>query len=255
MGIGYQMDSLQAAIGSPRSMSRRSQRRNKKSTRGRHPNAKSLMSTSAFSSLGSGPLPQLNDHEAVPAYITNRMAMMQLQQQQQKQRSSTTSSARAAHYTYLPNVMWHLPIAGDTSFSNAIRPTTLCCGTGISGHEQYLQPDMLHVFDMFGSYFLGAGHLVRDNDQDNGKAKNSERRSAFWVETIDENDAEDESARGSSPNSSSYGDDDDSAESLDWSDPGHEQKYVIEKGIRDLSCDRVQMEDPAIPPDYEMKDA
>ena len=201
------------------------------------------------------------------------MAVMQSQEQQVKRLSSSgndtslqsASSSDPSHVrsranatSYLPNFLWYLPNAGDTSRANAIGPTSLCSGTGITGNRQYLQPDMLHMFGMFGSYFLGAGHLVQDNDDasgdDRGHGKVRTRRHAFWVETIEEDDLEDESESSSSTNSGSYDDDDESTELLDGSDSGHEQKSYMEKLVQDLNCNHVQLGDLRILPSYEIKD-
>lgn len=134
--IGYQMDSLKASIGNPRSISRRTRRLLRKSKKKRNNNM-SLLSSSLVS-LGSNSEPPpslLDDHEALSAYIIDQMAMMQMQQQTNgtsESLSGGTSPSLANLYTsYLPNVMWYQPIAADSSPSRMIRPTSLCSGTGM----------------------------------------------------------------------------------------------------------------------------
>lgn len=127
--------------------------------------------------------------------------------------SSTSLTTTTAEYTiYLPNFMWFQPIAMYRT-TNMIRPTSLCSGTGITGGSQYLQPEMMKMFSVFGSYLNGSGHLFNTDDDDAAK---NQRRRAFWVDTIDENDDEfdsevDDDDHGSDSRSEdlAYTDDDD----------------------------------------------
>mmetsp|Transcript_8848 Transcript_8848/g.14312 ORF Transcript_8848/g.14312 Transcript_8848/m.14312 type:complete len:187 (+) Transcript_8848:3-563(+) len=177
------------------------------------------------------------------------MAMMQLQQSIAGPLDSPSGSSPsvAKLYTcYLPNFMWYQPRASDSSSSSMIRPTSLCSGTGITGDHQYLNPDMLNVLSTFGSYFLGSGYLFQD---DNENKDNSKRRTAFWVETIDENDGEDDSMSEETNNSS------DSSTSSDCSDSCQIQKDLIERVIEDLRCSQLMMTmEQKIRPGYEIRD-
>mmetsp|Transcript_5848 Transcript_5848/g.10281 ORF Transcript_5848/g.10281 Transcript_5848/m.10281 type:complete len:271 (-) Transcript_5848:26-838(-) len=260
MNIGYQMDSLNAATGSPRSVRRRTSRLRRKSIK--RNNVPSL-SSSSFSGSGPPPPPLMNDHKALTAYIMDQMAMMQLSQQQQsttgslETSSGTTCPSLAKLYTsYLPNFMWYQPTAADSSPSSMIRPTSLCSGTGITGDHQYLQPDMLNMFRMFGSYFVGSGHLFQDDDDDDDVRENknvkNKRRSAFWVETIDEKDVENDSTVSEESTNSSY---DESTTGSDYSDTCQIQKELIEKVIEDLRCSsQMMIMDPRILTDYKIRD-
>jgi hypothetical protein len=126
-----------------------------------------------------------------------------------------------------------------------IRPTSLCSGTGITGGNQYLQPEMMKMFSVFGSYLNGSGHLFNTDDD---TAKNQRRR-AFWVDTIDENDDEfdsevDDDDHGSDSRSEdlAYTDDDDDDDNDDDGTIGSDvddslcltQDELIEKVIIDL---------------------
>jgi hypothetical protein len=231
------MEAMKSAIGNPKSMSRRIRRVSKSAK---------MRSPSITSSLGSSSLsPNVNDHEALAAYIMDQMAHM----------SSSQLDFAGSHgggvrprliesYTcYLPNFMWFQPIAADRT---VMRPTSLCSGTGITCGGQYLQPEMLKVFSVFGSYLLGSGHLFQDDGE--GGA-NNRRRAAFWVDAIDENDDEDETADGSVDSTSA---DDGTAGSDGDDDPRRVQKEFIEKVILDLR--RTQMSETKIMHDYTISD-
>ena len=254
------MDSLKAAMGSPRSVRRRTSRLRRKSIKKNHVPS---LSSSSFGSSGPPP-PLMNDHKALTAYIMDQMAMMQLQQQQSttgslETPSGTCPSLAKLYTSYLPNFMWYQPTAADSSPSSMIRPTSLCSGTGITGDHQYLQPDMLNMFRMFGSYFVGSGHLFQDDEDDDdhvreNKNVKNKRRSAFWVETIDENDGENDSIVSEESTNSSY---DESTTGSDCSDttPCQIQKELIEKVIEDLRCSsQMMIMDPRILTDYKIRD-
>ena len=218
------MEAMKSAIGNPKSMSRRI-RRVSKSAKMRSPSITSSLGSSSRS-------PNVNDHEALAAYIMDQMAHM------------SSSQRDSESYTcYLPNFMWFQPIAADRT---VMRPTSLCSGTGITCGGQYLQPEMLKVFSVFGSYLLGSGHLFQDDGE--GGA-NNRRRAAFWVDAIDENDDEDETADGSVDSTSA---DDGTAGSDGDDDPRRIQKEFIEKVILDLR--RTQMSEPKIMHDYKISD-
>lgn len=136
---------------------------------------------------GTSDAPSLDDRKAVAAFIMNRITSHE-----------TTSVAKSSptesktHTAYLPNFMYYQFIAADKD--SIIKPTSLCSGTGITGGDQYLQPDMLNMFGMFGSYFVGAGHLFQDDSDSDDKPG----RSVFYMEPIHE----DESVETSSAKSS-----------------------------------------------------
>ncbi len=233
------MEALKSAIGNPESMSRRV-RRVSKSAKMRAP--------SMSSSLTSSSPPNVNDHVALTAYILDQMAHMSSSSQRD---SAAGSSPGGCHrlteiYTcYLPNFMWFQPVAADRAA--VMRPTSLCSGTGITGGGQYLQPEMLKVFSVFGSYLLGSGHLFQDDRE--GGASNR-RRAAFWADAIDENDDEDDSAAGGSVGPTSS--DDGASGSGGDDDPLRVQKEFIEKVILDLR--RSQLSEPKIMHDYKISD-
>lgn len=238
--IGYQLDFLKAAIGPPRNKSRKSRRR--KLIKSEF--APSL--TSSFTSLPSVP-PTLNDPQALSAYIVEQMAILQTQHEIEGSSEPSFGTSAKLYTCYLPNVMWYQPVAADSSISSMIRPTSLCSGTGITGDQQYLHPDMLNVFHMFGSYLLGSGHLFQDDGENDA---NHKRRSAFWIETIHEGDAEDDNSESEETNSS-Y----ESITGSDGSDRGQMQKDLIERVIEDLRCSQMMMTKvPRIMPEYEIRD-
>ena len=87
----------------------------------------------------------------------------------------------------------------------------------------------------------GSGHLFED---DSGTAKNK-RRSAFWVETIDDEDSMSESTNTSYASSS-----DSDVHAFRSS---NSQTDIIEKVIEDLRCSRMMME-PKIMTNYKIGD-
>ncbi len=205
--IGYQMESLSAALCNNASSTRRK----------RHQRSKLLKKRVVSPSVYSDPPPSkmMDDRRRLSAYIKDQVSMMESFSQSHEllEASANSSSCNPYHvhvYTsYLPNYMYYQPNATTT-----IRPTSLCSGTGITGKSGYLQPDMLHVFRMFGSYLVGSGHLFREeDDEDDRKVKNKHnihiRRSAFWPDMENEGENEDESENidvdsvGSEPSSSS----------------------------------------------------
>lgn len=239
--ISYQLDFLKAAMGPPRNKSRKSRRRKLiKSDFAPSP-------TSSFTSLPGIP-PTLNDPQALSAYIMEQMAIIQTQQEIEGFPESSFGTSAKLFTGYLPNFMWYQLVAADSSVSSMIRPTSLCSGTGITGDQQYLNPDMLNVFHMFGSYFLGSGHLFQD-DGENDASHN--RRSAFWIETIPECDAENDSSESEETNSSYM-----TIAGSDGSDSGQMQKDLIERVIEDLRCSQIMMtKGPRIWPEYEIRDS
>jgi len=173
--------------------------------------------------------------------------MMQLQEEFETASGTVPSSAKL-YTSYLPNFMWFQPKAADQSPSSMIRPTSLCSGTGITGDHHFLHPDMLNVFSTFGSYFLGSGHLFQDDHENNA---NNKRRSAFWVETIHEDDDEYDSMSEGTNDSCK------SAASSDCSDSHMPQKELIDKVINELRCSQMMMTttmEPQIGPGYEIRD-
>lgn len=164
----------------------------------------SIISMNSNTSGGSY-APSPNDAKAVDDFIDKQMGRSNLPLQPSPgmrsslitispsvsitQTSSHKSQATSAkHYTaYLPNHMWYQFSAGDPS--SQIRPTSLCSGTGITGGQQYLDRQMLDVFDMFGSYFVGAFGTFKDDEDGNENPKTSNRRAAFWMESINEEDS------------------------------------------------------------------
>jgi hypothetical protein len=137
--------------------------------------------TSSLSEISEAP--SLHDRKAVAAYIMNRIASHET-----ASITKQLSAESKIHTAYLPNFMYYQFIAADSD--SIIKPTSLCSGTGITGGDQYLKPDMLNMFGMFGSYLAGSAHLFQDDDSDDDKPA----RSTFYMEPIHE----DESLAGSS---------------------------------------------------------
>jgi hypothetical protein len=233
--LGYQMMSLKSSIGNP-SMTKRKSHRMSKSGK------KHVVSPSVCSDPSV-----MDDRRRLSAYIQNQMSMMEpfSQSSHELLESSFASACTCNPYlvhvytSYLPNFMWYQPVASDGTTN--MRPTSLCSGTGITGKSQYLQPDMLSVFRMFGSYLVGSGHLFReDEDEDNKKISNKNillRRSAFWPdipENEDENgDDDDESVEGS--NESVGSNSNSSSIDYDYRDSRlMQQNEFIEQIIEDL---------------------
>jgi len=255
--IGDQMSDLKAAIGNPKSISRRERKLNKTMKKSlKKSSLKSCADSvggasfiSKTSPIGSSLPPQINDHKALSAYIMDQMQY--LQEQQKLLETSDIPSVATLYTSYLPNYMWYQPTAGSSPF----KPTSLCSGTGISSGAQYLQPEMLSVFQVFGSYFVGSAHLFEDDDdegeEDDSASKlkgstnsNKFRRSTFWVEPIEEGMNEDSSyisaasSDDSFDSSSSKSDSDSSSSEQDTFDI---QKQLVEQVIGDLRASQMQM--------------
>lgn len=249
------MIALESAIGDPPSVRRKVRRRgtmshSKKKNMALAMNLeKSQSSRSSFSSKVTSNVKEDRDALAL-ALQEIQIMLMQSKSSSQRKKSSTVAgscttsrtSLTTAEYTlYLPNFMWFQPIAIHRS-TNMIRPTSLCSGTGITGGNQYLQPEMMKMFSVFGSYLNGSGHLFNADDD----RTNNSRRRAFWVDTIDENDDElesevdddDHGGHNSSGDSACTDDDDDDDEGSMGSDVNDSlcmtQDELIEKVIIDL---------------------
>jgi hypothetical protein len=97
---------------------------------------------------------------------------------------SKSPTESKVHTAFLPNFMYYQFTAADPT--SIIKPTSLCSGTGITGGDQYLQRDMLELFGMFGSYFVGAGHLFQEKEED---AEDEPRRTPFYMEPIHEGES------------------------------------------------------------------
>ena len=110
------MSDLKAAIGNPRSISRRERKLNK--TMKKSLKKSSLKSSgdsvggASFTSFGSSLPPQINDHKALSAYIIAQMEV--LQEQQQLLEASDIPSVATLYTSYLPNYMWYQPTAGSS---------------------------------------------------------------------------------------------------------------------------------------------
>ena len=256
--IGYQMDDLKAAIGSPKSIKRRSRKLSKSVKKSKRKSwiSSNASVTSRSSSVGSVlPPTELTDHKALSAYIMDQMAVMQ-EQKELLESVDDISSLANTYTSYIPNYMWYQPNAADSTPLSMIRPTSLCSGTGITSGHQYLQPEMLSVFKVFGSYLAGSGHLFEDDDDDekddktnNGRERvNSKLRRSFWVETIEENDNEDDYSSAAISNDSF---DSSSDSELDERDTLDIQKEIIEKVIEDLRASQIMKQQ--VKPDYKIE--
>jgi len=132
-------------------------------------------------------------------FILYQMALLQSQQTGDGSSITTNVTPRSFYTSWLPNYMWYQTIAGDAS--SVMRPTSLCSGTGITRDEQYLNPEMLKVFEMFSTYFVGSKHLFQEEDEDNDDSAANMRRS-YWMDTIEEIDSADESSEKSTSSDS-----------------------------------------------------
>ena len=119
-----------------------------------------------------------------------------------------------------------------------MRPTSLCSGTGITGSENYLNPEMLKVFTMFSSYFVGSKHLFQEGDEDDEKSK---LRRSYWMETINEeinSDDDDNISENSSSSDSDVSDESDMVYELDNSGTDRidteRQIEILQNVIKDL---------------------
>lgn len=198
--IGFQMVALESAIGGEPPSVRRKVRRistslsKKRSMSLAMELRKSPSPRSSFSSKATSDVKE--DRDALTLALQEiQIILMQSKSSSSSQRkksatvagscTSRTSLTNAEYTLFLPNFMWFQPIAIHRT-TNMIRPTSLCSGTGITGGSQYLQPEMMKMFSVFGSYLNGSGHLFNTDDI----AAKNQRRRAFWVDTIDENDDE-----------------------------------------------------------------
>jgi len=301
--LEYQMEELGAATALPPGSKSCKVRRRKKITR---KNSVSSSLTSSLGSINSVPPTQPNHPEPATSYILDQMTTMtQLQQESTRSLASMLSDndTTKLHTCYLPNFMWYQLRASDPSPSSMIRPTSLCSGTGIAKCEHhYLDPDMLNVLSTFGPYLLGSEHLFHDDDDDDdndtdedndegsdngGKEDrashryaegNNKRRSAFWVEAIDEQDDNVEEINDASSASEEWtgehdcngeeierwtseegttADDDDGSD-CDDRDSLQVENELVEKMIDELRCSQMMMMtsamEPRILPDYTMVD-
>jgi len=146
----------------------------------------------------------LNGTDAMSKFIMSQMAFVQSQQTVDCTSITSNVTPRSIYTSWLPNYMWYQTIAADKS--TVMRPTSLCSGTGITGDNQYLNPEMLKVFEMFSTYFVGSKHLFQDGDDDNDGAK---MRRSYWMEKIDEIDSDDEMSESSSSSDSEVSDESD----------------------------------------------
>lgn len=192
------MEFLKAYIGNLQSTKRKSHQHRKSATKQR------MISPSVCSDPSV-----IDDLQRLSGYLKEQISMVETCSQSHELLESSSYSSSCNPYlvhvctSYLPNYLWYQPIAADAT--TIMRPTSLCSGTGITGKSQYLQPDMLRVFRMFGSYLVGSGHLFREEEEDEKKLNNKSmhlRRSAFWPD-IPENDGENEDNDDESVSSSS----------------------------------------------------
>jgi hypothetical protein len=212
--LGYQMDALKAVtVRSTKSPTASKRQGTKKSKKLRASNFKGRGSLFSMSSGGStidtlnrsSNMSILNDTDAMSKFIISQMALMQSQLSVDGTSITSNVTPRSFYTSWLPNYMWYQTIAADAS--SVMRPTSLCSGTGITGDEQYLNPEMLKVFEMFSTYFVGSKHLFQEGEEDNDGAKM--RRSYWMMEKIDEIDSDDEISENSSSSDSEVSDESD----------------------------------------------
>ena len=166
--------------------------------------------------------PSLDDRKAVAEFIMNRITS-----HENASISKTSPADAKTHTAYLPNYMYYQFIAADKD--SIIRPTSLCSGTGITGGDQYLQPDMLNMFGMFGSYFVGAGHLFQESNDDSDD-DDKPCRHPFYMEPIHEG----ESVAGSSAASAVQSNADSDDELLPTMPGGQVSVELLESIIEEL---------------------
>lgn len=153
------MEFLKAYIGNLQSTKRKSHQHRKSATKQR------MISPSVCSDPSV-----IDDLQRLSGYLKEQISMVETCSQSHELLESSSYSSSCNPYlvhvctSYLPNYLWYQPIAADAT--TIMRPTSLCSGTGITGKSQYLQPDMLRVFRMFGSYLVGSGHLFREEEED-----------------------------------------------------------------------------------------
>eukprot|EP00986_Skeletonema_menzelii_P004322 scaffold1464_cov149-Skeletonema_menzelii.AAC.18 len=213
--LGYQMDALNAAIvrttksstnalqGTKKSKSKKLKASKMKSSQFSMSSDNSFMDSSNQSSTMNN---ILNDSEAMSKFILSQLALLQSQQSLDGSSITSTVTPRSFYTSWLPNYMWYQTIAADAS--SIMRPTSLCSGTGITGDEQYLNPEMLKVFEMFSTYFVGSKHLFQEANEDTDDEGAKMRRS-YWMDTIEEIDSADESSEYSTSSDSEVSDESD----------------------------------------------
>ena len=134
-------------------------------------------------------LPALDDREAIVHFFMQRVKEASLEDANLKPRPERGALDYQQFTAFLPNFLWYQPMPDDTS--SMIRPTSLCSGTGIGSGIKYIDPEMMAIFALFGSYFAGAlSEEERKIASPNNSKKESScpRRSARWLNTIDEGD-------------------------------------------------------------------
>ena len=136
-------------------------------------------------------LPALDDREAIVQFFMQRMREASVKDMQSKPYSRSDRGALDYQQftAFLPNFLWYQPISEDAS--SIIRPTSLCSGTGIGSGLKYIDPEMMAIFALFGSYFAGALSEEEKAIASPSLAKEENfcpRRSARWLNTIDEGD-------------------------------------------------------------------
>lgn len=133
-------------------------------------------------------LPALDDREAIVQFFMQRMKEASLEDANLKPRSDRGALDYQQFTAFIPNFLWYQPISEDAS--SVIRPTSLCSGTGIGSGLKYIDPEMMAIFALFGSYFAGA--LSEEEKAAASPKEKGEnfcpRRSARWLNTIDEGD-------------------------------------------------------------------
>ena len=245
--LGAQMDALNAAIvrttkspsdlrhGMKKSKSKKLKASKMKSSQISTSSDNSFMDSSNQSST----MNILNDSEAMSKFILSQLALLQSPQSVDGSSIGSNVTPRSFYTSWLPNFMWYQAIAADAS--SIIRPTSLCSGTGITGDEQYLEPEMLKVFQMFSTYFVGSKHLFQESDEDDD---NGMRRS-YWMETIEEEiDSDDENSESSTSSDSEVSDESDMVYELGETDVSHfvdaeKQIAILQKVITDLRKSQV----------------
>lgn len=223
--LGYQMDALKAAIVHSTKSPISKKVGLKKSKKLRASNLKGSMFSisSAGSTLdSSNRSSRLNDTDAMSKFV--KMALRQSQQAGGGSSITSNVTSHSFHTSWLPNYLWYQTIAADAS--SIMRPTSLCSGTGITGDEQYLNPEMLKVFVMFSTYFVGSKHLFQEvDDEDDDGAK---MRRSYWMDTIEEIGSDENSS-----SSESVSDESDMVYELDELDADIDQ-FDAEKQIKIL---------------------
>ena len=233
--LGYQMDALNAAIvRSTKSTSskKKGMKKSKRMSQSTLTTSFNSGSSSTDNSNQSSTLSLFHDSQALSKYILAQMAILQSKQTDGSTVNTNNMTPHSFYTSWLPNYMWYQPIAADAS--SVMRPTSLCTGTGITGDEQYLNPEMLKVFEMFSTYFVGSKHLFQDDDGDDEEVdENANMRRSYWMDTIEEIDSDDISSDSSS-SSESASDESDMVYELSEVGTGIDQFVDTEKQIEIL---------------------